>query len=77
MTSYEVVREIFNHCPNNQMRDIFFLEVETDDPERYVRSLLNGKEISLTTQILPDGTVEIFAACDGINQRFLFTEDRF
>ena len=37
---YEVVREIKNLCPNNQMRDIFFDEVETDDPERYVRACL-------------------------------------
>ena len=29
---YEMVREIKNLCPNNQMRDIFFDEVETDDP---------------------------------------------
>ena len=29
---YEMVREIKNLCPNNQMRDIFFDEVQTDDP---------------------------------------------
>ncbi len=75
MASYEVVREIFNHCPNNQMRDIFFLEVETDDPEGYVRSLLRGREVTVTSQTLPDGTLEILATCDGINQRFLFTGD--
>lgn len=75
MASYEVVREIFNHCPNNQMRDIYFLEVETDDPEGYVRSLLKGKASSITTQTLADGTVEIFVTCGGINQRFLFTGD--
>ena len=34
---YEMVREIKNLCPNNQMRDIFFDEVETDDPVAYVR----------------------------------------
>lgn len=32
---YEMVREIKNLCPNNQMRDIFFDEVETEDPEGY------------------------------------------
>ena len=36
MAEYEMVREIKNLCPNNQMRDIFFEEVETDDPETYV-----------------------------------------
>ena len=38
MTEYEMVREIKNLCPNNQMRDIFFDEVETDDPAEYVRN---------------------------------------
>ena len=39
MAEYEMVREIQNLCPNNQMRDIFFEEVMTDDPENYVRSI--------------------------------------
>ena len=29
---YETVWEIFNECANNQMRDVFFDEIETDDP---------------------------------------------
>lgn len=74
MASYEVVREILNHCPNNQMRDIYFLEVETDNPEGYVRSLLRGQATQLSCQTLTDGNLEIFATCDGINQRFLFTK---
>ena len=32
MAEYELVHEIQNLCRNNQMRDIFFKEVETDDP---------------------------------------------
>ena len=32
MKQYELVREIQNLCANNQMRDVFFDEVETDDP---------------------------------------------
>ena len=32
MREYELVREIPNLCRNNQMRDVFFDEVETDDP---------------------------------------------
>ena len=34
---YETVWEIFNECANNQMRDVFFDEIETDDPEAYIR----------------------------------------
>ena len=36
---YELVHEILNHCPNNQMRDVFIEEVETNDPEALVRAL--------------------------------------
>ena len=32
MAEYEVVREVQNLCGNNQMRDVFFAEIETDDP---------------------------------------------
>ena len=42
---YEVIREIFNKCSGNQMRDVFVSTVETDDPEGYVRDLLKGKEV--------------------------------
>ena len=48
MKEYELVREIQNLCRNNQMRDIFFEEVETDDPVAYVRQLLKGKTVELS-----------------------------
>lgn len=73
MTEYELVREIQNLCPNNQMRDIFFEEVETDDPEGYVRSLLKGKEVTLTTDARSDGSITVYASCDGLTQKFIFT----
>ena len=70
---YEMVREIKNLCPNNQMRDIFFDEVETDDPETYVRLFLKGKAVDVSSEIRPDGTVTVHATCDGLIQRFDFT----
>ena len=73
MTEYELVREIQNLCPNNQMRDIFFEEVETDDPDGYVRSLLKGKEVTLTTDARSDGSITVYASCDGLTQKFIFT----
>ena len=45
MREYELVREIPNLCRNNQMRDVFFDEVETDDPVAYVRSFLKEKAV--------------------------------
>ena len=70
---YEVVREIKNLCPNNQMRDIFFDEVETDDPERYVRDFLKGKAVEVTTERSANGTITVHVVCDGLMQRFVFT----
>ena len=45
MREYELVREIPNLCRNNQMRDVFFDEVETDDPVEYVRKFLKEKAL--------------------------------
>lgn len=70
---YEVVREIRNQCPNNQMRDVFFDEVETDDPEGYVRSCLKGETVTLCTRKGQDGTVTVHANCDDLIQVFIFT----
>ena len=70
---YEMVREIKNACPNNQMRDIFFEEVETDDPEAYVREYLQGKAMDVTCETGADGTATVYATCDGLVQRFIFT----
>ena len=70
---YELVHEIKNHCPNNQMRDIFIEEVETDDPVAFVRQRLQGHIDELTVNERCDG-VTIFAVCDGLRHVFTFTE---
>ena len=73
MAEYEMVREIQNLCPNNQMRDIFFDEVETEDPESYVRTFLKGKATDVTIENGQGGAVTVFATCDGMVQKFVFT----
>ena len=70
---YEMVREIKNLCPNNQMRDIFFCEVETDDPESYVRAFLLGKASDVDVEHGANGAVTVHATCDGLMQKFVFT----
>ena len=72
MKEYEVVREIENQCANNQMRDIFIEEVETDDPVAFVRSRLQGRIDELTVHERPGG-VTIYAVCDGLCHEFGFT----
>ena len=74
MAWYELVREIPNQCPNNQMRDVFFDEVETDDPENYVRQFLKASPITdLSQDKKADGSVLIYAVSDGMTQKFIFT----
>ena len=70
---YEMVREIQNLCPNNQMRDIFFQDVQTDDPVNYVRTFLQGKAEDVTVVEGKGGAVTVFATCDGLKQKFVFT----
>ena len=69
---YELVHEIKNQCPNNQMRDVFIEEVETDDPEAFVRARLTGHIDELTLEQRADG-VTIHVVCDGLRQVFTFT----
>ena len=73
MAQYEMVREIPNLCRNNQMRDIFFRKVETEVPVEYVRQFLKDCTGELTVDRKPDGTVTVFAAADGLTQKFTFT----
>ena len=70
---YERVREIPNLCPNNQMRDIFFEEVECDDPEGYVRGVVKGSRVEISTEQRADGAVVVYAVADGLTQKFIFT----
>ena len=73
MALYEMVREIPNLCRNNQMRDVFFEEVETDDPADYVRRFLK-QEAEISTDTLADGSVVVYAVADGLTQKFTFTQ---
>ena len=73
MAEYELVREIPNLCRNNQMRDVFVSEVETDDPAAYVRNFVKGEIGSLTQEMLRDGTIAVYVESAGLFQKFLFT----
>ena len=73
MAEYELVHEIQNLCRNNQMRDVFFEEIEYDDPVEYVQQKLRGKQIALSVSEGSGGSITIYAGADGLNQKFLFT----
>ena len=73
MAQYEMVREIPNLCRNNQMRDVFFSEIDTEDPEQYVRDFLKEEQKEISVERQSDGTVIIFAVAEGLTQKFTFT----
>lgn len=73
MKSWEVVREIENQCANNQMRDVFFREIETDDPVQWVRQEVKGKKVALRVDICNEDRMTVFAESGGVCQKFLFT----
>ena len=73
MAEYELVHEIKNLCRNNQMRDVFFEEIECTDPETWLRQKLAGKEIELTVERGAAGAVTIHAVVDGMMEKFVFT----
>lgn len=74
MKEYEMVLEILNECPNNQMRDIFFEEIRTDDPEEYIRKRFSDGAVKYKKSIQADGTILFDIQTAGIHQRASFTE---
>lgn len=75
MAWYEVVRKIENSCERNQMRDVFFDEIETDDPVEAVRALLKDEsEAQLHVEEHSAESFTVFAECSGVLQKFLFTK---
>ena len=74
MKEYEVIWEIFNKCPRNQMRDVFVDEVEIEDPEEYVKNKFKGKEVTYEKTVLEDGTIIFDIQTSQNKQRRSFTE---
>ncbi len=73
MAEYELVHEIKNLCRNNQMRDVFFEEIECDDPLEYLRQRLKGKTVELSTEEGAGGALTVHATVDGLIEKFVFT----
>ena len=73
MKEYELVHEIKNSCPNNQMRDIFFDEIACEDPVLWLREKLAGKQLELTVEQGRGGTVTVHAVVDGMTEKYVFT----
>ena len=71
----EIIREIFNSCSGNQMRDVFVSEENIQDPETYVRNMLKGNIEEFEVDTMPNGDVVINVTVDKLRQRFSFSKD--
>lgn len=74
MKCYETVWEIFNQCANNQMRDVFFDEIETDDTDAYVKNKFKDKQVTFEKTVLENGTIVYDINASGMKERLSFTE---
>lgn len=69
---YEVIWEIFNKCSGNQMRDVFFEEITTEDPDAYVKERFKEHAVTLDSAVGDTRIYEIMQ--DGLRQRMSLTE---
>ncbi|NLO47148.1 MAG: hypothetical protein GX111_02315 [Clostridiales bacterium] len=74
MKRYEMIREIFNNCSGNQMRDVYFEEVETDDPEACVLEHFQDPDATFNLESTSEGSWVFTVESHGLRQRVSFTE---
>nr|WP_296007866.1 hypothetical protein [uncultured Blautia sp.] len=78
MKEYEVIREILNLCPGNQMRDIFIEEVELPedaDLEAFVREKFkNEAELKIERTDRADSSVVFDVMTAAIHQKITISE---
>ncbi|MDR3303688.1 MAG: hypothetical protein LBS86_04690 [Treponema sp.] len=76
MAHYEMIREIFNSCERNQMRDVFISELETDDPDSIISQFLSGKDASdasIVEKSVKNGVIVYELDIDGLQERVSFS----
>lgn len=73
MQEYETVWEIFNLCANNQMRDVFFEEIATDDTDAFIREKFKDKTITYEKTVMKDKTIVYDIDASGTHHRYSFT----
>lgn len=73
---YEVIREIFNQCSGNQMRDVYVEEVEMDEDEidSYIDQFRTGKDVEEDREVSSNGDIIYNIVSDGLRQRIGFTK---
>ena len=71
---YEVIREIFNSCSGDQMRDVSVNELEIPDVDAYMEQFRRGSEVEEERTVAEDGTIIYDIVANGLRQRVSFTE---
>ena len=75
MKEYEAVREIFNLCSGNQMRDVYIEEIECDDLDAFVEDVYKGEsEFTYEKTVDEAGNIVYNIMTAKIKQRYTFTE---
>lgn len=74
MKEYEVIHEIPNSCSGNQMRDVFFHEIECESPAEWVRSRHPEDHYDLEEDVQADGSIIIYVTVKGLINKYIFTE---
>lgn len=72
---YELCREIFNSCSGNQMRDVFFSFVETDDTDAFISERYTEEHSVIEKTVKDDGSIIYELVTDGLRERYGFTPD--
>jgi hypothetical protein len=73
MAKYEMIREIFNSCSGNQMRDVDIKEIESDDIEALARTFVTDPEHTFEALDNGKGTVIFNISNSGLPERLSFT----
>ena len=71
---YEVIREIFNLCSGNQMRDVYVDELEIKDVDAYMDQFRKGSDVQEERSVSKDGTIVYDIVANGLKQRVSFSE---
>ena len=72
MKKYEVVRDVYSPCAPDTCQ---FLELELDDPERYIRQLFEKDKSAQVSSTEKGGSLIVEVVCEAAQRhRYTFTE---
>jgi len=57
------------------MRDVFVSEIETDNPDEYIKQFLVGGKVSFEKSINDEGSIIFDVQADDLKQRYTFTAE--